>query len=602
MFQKAGFLVVVFFMSLIKLNAQTSQFSTIGSSQSDFGTWLMETPDKGFAETISLALNSPMNSQIGVGFVKLDCAGKIQWQKRFGFETLSLISKKFVLRGDAYTLLSSHSEGLNSIKTHILEVDADGNIQSEHSFLSGQTELPKDIISRPNGNYLVLAAGNYNVGFETVHLFLINGTFNVLQSLNFLLPNREFEPEAMLQLSDGGVLIIGDASSTSVFRQGFIMRLNAGGIPVWTKTFASEFDVEFTDVVFDAEGRIVVSGYVFQLNNGFDGLVIQLNQDGVVLQQKSFHSTIDEKFRAIDFANNEFLVAGDAGGFDDRSMSWLRLNQDLIVKDSWKLDYGSPFTNYIYSASPMHTGAWLMTGEFTRPSASRDGGIIRTDSTTGGNCQASSFPYQVSDLNLTIADVTAIRTEIERTIEETNLLEFETPIFSESVICSTVPPTAKATFAANPQCPQVCVQFTDSSFCSVEEWFWQFPGAIPETSTEQNPLVCYPGDGFYQATLIVSNEGGMDTLNIDVSLNTGCNLPVPNAFSPNGDGINDLFVIPGFPPGAVMKIFNRWGKIVYEADDYDNTWDAANVTAGTYFYAIEGPEGQQYSGYIVIVK
>ena len=598
--------VILCFLICICFNncafAQASQFSTFGSNQSDFGTHLMETPDQGFAETISLALNSPTNSQIGVGMMKLDCAGKIQWQKRFGFETESLISKKFILRGDEYTLLSSRANGLNSQKTHILELDAAGNIQSEHSFLSSQTELPKDIISRPNGNYLVLAAGNYNVDFETIHLFLVNGFFSVLQSLQFSLPNREIEPEAMLVLADGGVLICGDASTQSTFREGFVLRLNAGGVPVWAKSFASDFDVEFSDMVLDDQGRINVSGYVYQLNNGFDGLALQLNQDGEVLSQKAFHSTIDDKFRAIEYANNEFIFAGDAGGFDGRSMAWLNCTENLTLKSARKLDYGDPFTNYIYSVSPMQSGAWLMTGEFATPGGSRNGGMIRTDSLIIDNCQASEIQFSVSDLNLTVGNLNLIRAELDRVVEVTDLLEYSSPVFNESVVCSTVPPTAKASYSATPECPRVCVEFTDSSYCSVTYRVWNFPGGEPETTTSETPLVCYPGDGFYQATLIVGNEGGLDTLLIDVNLSTGCNLPVPNAFSPNGDGFNDLFVIPGFPPGAKLRIFNRWGNVVLESDDYDNSWDGNNVTAGTYFYAIESLEGQMYSGYILIVK
>lgn len=588
------------FLICSKTEAQKSQFSVLGSPQSDFGTWVEQTPDGGYLETISLAV--PGSQNIATGLVQLDCAGKFDWQKIYRLVGSSLISKKFVLNGEKTTLLGSMSSGLNNQQTHILEVDAMGEVLSAHALLSSQTEQPKDIISRANGNYLVLATGDFNVALAKIHLFLINGNFNVLQSLQFALPNRALEPEAMLFLDDGGVLIVGDASSSSLFRQGFVLRLSPGGIPMWVKTFALEFDVEFTDVVQDSLKQIHVSGYTFQSGTGFDGVLLQLNENGDVLNQKAYHFSEDDKFRAIETIDDELVLAGDIGNFQDREMAWTRLKTNGEYKDGWQLDYGFQFTNYIYSAAPTDNKSWLFTGEFANQSGSRNGGFIRTDSTTGGNCNALPVPFDEIDLDFTIEDVTVIRTELDRTVTVTPIVEEELPVFEEEIVCSMVPPVANVSYMPEPNCPEVCVQFTDSSYCSIDEWEWSFPGAQPENSTEMNPRVCYPGDGFYMATLIVTNEGGSDTLEIEVSLNTGCNLPVPNVFSPNGDGFNDLFVIPGFPPGGNMKIFNRWGNLVFEADDYDSTWDGANVTSGTYYYAIESKEGQMYSGYIVIVK
>nr|MBP8849904.1 gliding motility-associated C-terminal domain-containing protein [Breznakibacter sp.] len=75
---------------------------------------------------------------------------------------------------------------------------------------------------------------------------------------------------------------------------------------------------------------------------------------------------------------------------------------------------------------------------------------------------------------------------------------------------------------------------------------------------------------------------------------------IPNAFSPNGDGINDYFVITTIyaysTEESELEIYNRWGSLVYRSKDksYDNKWDGhanANLISigdvlpnGTYFY------------------
>lgn len=76
-----------------------------------------------------------------------------------------------------------------------------------------------------------------------------------------------------------------------------------------------------------------------------------------------------------------------------------------------------------------------------------------------------------------------------------------------------------------------------------------------------------------------------------------CEDTVYHAFSPNADGLNDLFIIPGitrFPDNHVY-FFNRWGQLVWDSKGYDNVkvvWDGKDkggilVTSGTYFYIID---------------
>ena len=78
-------------------------------------------------------------------------------------------------------------------------------------------------------------------------------------------------------------------------------------------------------------------------------------------------------------------------------------------------------------------------------------------------------------------------------------------------------------------------------------------------------------------------------------------LFIPNAFSPDGDGINDTWTIRGGLynyPNNNLVIFNRWGLKVYEADGYNNNWDGNNkgntnsgndskLPVGTYFYVLD---------------
>jgi gliding motility-associated-like protein/uncharacterized repeat protein (TIGR01451 family) len=91
-------------------------------------------------------------------------------------------------------------------------------------------------------------------------------------------------------------------------------------------------------------------------------------------------------------------------------------------------------------------------------------------------------------------------------------------------------------------------------------------------------------------------------------------LFIPQGFSPDGDGRNDLFVIKGLPAGIdnTLTIYNRWGQKVYSKDNYDNTWAGypsvsgtlgnQKLPTGTYYYILEFKSGDQkpLNGFIVL--
>ncbi len=107
----------------------------------------------------------------------------------------------------------------------------------------------------------------------------------------------------------------------------------------------------------------------------------------------------------------------------------------------------------------------------------------------------------------------------------------------------------------------------------------------------------------------VVNDGELNSDPFEVALNilgTSEQLTIYNAVSPNGDGLNDWWIIEGLTSPNNIKIFNRWGDEVKELNDYAGRADLPNnelddLIAGTYFYQIESPEGS-FEGYLTIKK
>lgn len=85
-------------------------------------------------------------------------------------------------------------------------------------------------------------------------------------------------------------------------------------------------------------------------------------------------------------------------------------------------------------------------------------------------------------------------------------------------------------------------------------------------------------------------------------------LRIPNAFSPNGDGLNDVFEITGLElfEENELFIFNRWGAEVYQMRNYRNTWNGGTLNEGTYYYVLrikmETGKMETFKGYVTLIK
>jgi gliding motility-associated-like protein len=86
-----------------------------------------------------------------------------------------------------------------------------------------------------------------------------------------------------------------------------------------------------------------------------------------------------------------------------------------------------------------------------------------------------------------------------------------------------------------------------------------------------------------------------------------CDLTIPNIITPNNDSKNDYFFVDGIENFAVnnVKIFNRWGKLIYEKDGYKNDWDGEGCADATYYYVISvktNTTEKEFSGTVTVLR
>ena len=108
---------------------------------------------------------------------------------------------------------------------------------------------------------------------------------------------------------------------------------------------------------------------------------------------------------------------------------------------------------------------------------------------------------------------------------------------------------------------------------------------------------------------LINPEATSNAIVITLDPASQCIVTIPNAFTPNGDGINDLWDISALQayPGCTIAIYNRYGALVYNSVNYSKAWDGTvngkKLAAGTYYYVIDLKNGKKpLAGSVTILR
>jgi gliding motility-associated-like protein len=180
-----------------------------------------------------------------------------------------------------------------------------------------------------------------------------------------------------------------------------------------------------------------------------------------------------------------------------------------------------------------------------------------------------------------------------------------------------------AGFTATPQptrAPDTEIEFYNTSFGNIVEYFWVFDEDYElGTSTEQNPIFEFPigVGGLYPVTLTVTDVNGCtDMATRIIDIDDFFNFYIPNSFTPNQDGVNDVFFAQGTdinPARFNIQVFNRWGEKVFESEDMTEVWNGNHQVGGYYvedgvyiwkcvFWSLTTPERYEMMGNVTVIR
>jgi gliding motility-associated-like protein len=217
--------------------------------------------------------------------------------------------------------------------------------------------------------------------------------------------------------------------------------------------------------------------------------------------------------------------------------------------------------------------------------------VWQFSNSTGMNaCGTPNFCFPMHgayDASLTVTDVNGCVDSVRQ---------------SSFIIVDPKPEPSFDYFPANPTVLINEVNYNDQSTVGapMQNWHWNFGdynvSEQNDTANVQNPSHVYDYPGTYTVNLEVTNSFGCtDNVSRIVVVEEEFALYIPNAFTPSkAEGKNDVFMIQGMgflPDGFEMRIYDRWGELVFKTNDINTGWDGkikggALGKEGVYVYKI----------------
>ena len=472
--------------------------------------------------------------------IKLDGFWNIWWQKTYGGAGEDLIMDATI--DDNFGLvIAGSTDGFNSQGTDnlIIRIDKDGNLIKGVSFGGPYDENIESATLDSSSHFI----------FQSKSNSYTNGTINdiiLLKTDSLLIPGCEFN-EVPIQVNNASFATVLNATQSTGSINNTSVSLNTSNQTFTDQDLMPIIDAGTDQVVCDSN---LIALIAYNPNNftitWSDGVV-----EGV-------------PFYPLD--SNYYTATANSFGCEYSDSVLVQIEDPLQIGFTADTLYGcAPLTvNFtdLYS-QPSATCLW----DFGNGNTSLQCGNVSTIYTDTG-----------------CFDVTYSLTSPSGCIIDTTL---------NNMICVHEQPIANFSYSpAFLSFDDTLVSFINNS-SGASNYYWNFAGI--GNSTLEAPSFTFSGIGIYNITLTAtSNYGCTDIISQQIEIGTGSTFFVPNSFTPNGDGTNDLFLPISYGTTIdhySLKIYNRWGELIFTSKNIGNGWDGSykgeTVLQDMYIWVIE---------------
>jgi hypothetical protein len=306
------------------------------------------------------------------------------FQKTFGGTAFDEGNSVQLTNDGGYIITGSTSSfGAGDLDVYLIKTDSNGNTNWNKTFGGIGFDAGRSVQQTADGGY-IMVGNTENFGADLTDFYLLkidgNGDLDWTKTIG---GTNEDVAYSVQQTSDGGYIISGWTRSFGILYEVFVTKTDGSGNPVWSKTFGGYSPDIGTFVQQTADGGYIVSGYTRSFQAYYDAYLIKLNANGDSMWTKTYGGldSLDRSNSVQQTADGGYIVVGETQSFGTGGWDIFLFKTDADGNSLWARSYGGTDDEFGYSVKQTSDGGYILAGYSNSFGAgAADVYLIKTDS------------------------------------------------------------------------------------------------------------------------------------------------------------------------------------------------------------------------------
>ncbi len=335
---------------------------TFGGSSSDIGYSVQQTADGGYiivGETESFG-SGPRD----IYCIKTDTQGNTQWTKTYGGTEHEKGESIRETNDGGYIIVGSTSSfGAGAYDVYLIKTDASGDTQWTRTYGGALEYIGSSIQQTSDGGYIVCGhRSTSGLDEEDVYLVKTNGSGDSIWVRTYGGVDDQWG-YSVQQTSDGGYIVAGYTGEYPDVNV-YLLKLDASGDTMWTRNYGGTNEDVGYSVQQTSDGGYIIAGWTESFGSGNrDAYLIRTDANGNAIWSKTFGGTRhDRGYSVQETADGGFVIAGYTWSFGSNGDAYL-IKTDSSGDTLWTKYYGGTDWEKGYSIQQTSDGGYIICGE-----------------------------------------------------------------------------------------------------------------------------------------------------------------------------------------------------------------------------------------------
>jgi hypothetical protein len=362
---RIGVLVVVYvllsatcFVSIA--SAQINWQKAYGGSASEIGLSVQQTTDGGYIVAGRTSSFGPYPSSDNVYLIKTNAQGDTLWTRAYGgpsydagFSVQQTTDGGYIIAGETFSL------GAEPWDVYLIKTDASGDTLWTRTYGGPAYDQGLSVQQTTDGGYIVAGrTQSFGAGGADAYLIRTDAAGDTLWTRTYGGPNSDVG-NSVQQTTDGGYIVVGDIQPTDTgYSDLYLTKTDAQGDTLWTRTYGGVRDDQGYSVQQTIDGGYIIAGTTRSFGRDRRAWLLKTNASGDTVWTRTYVGGFDDARQTTD---GGYIAAGSTPLGPGNGEVYL-VRTDSSGDTLWTRTYGRKYEEYATSVQQTADGAYIMAG------------------------------------------------------------------------------------------------------------------------------------------------------------------------------------------------------------------------------------------------